>query len=315
MKRCLHIIALGLLAVTSGCRHKDLYVVEGQTMLVDVVFDWRNAPDADPSAMVLRMYNRDDGSMMRYMFQNKTGGTIKVPYGNYDAICLNGDINDWAHLRNTDDIETYEVYTSDATELQAIGVNVASVSRDGESAAERMAQTPKTLLTDRQDRIELPVTTTRKTITLYPDDKVCHYTVDIYDVENTGNLHDTAVDGVLSGMAEGHLVGQKTSTDAPVSMPFLLSRSGDDSLHAEFLTFGETAHGQNVHKLTLYIMLTDGSRWSQTFDVSQQIYDAPDPRHVHIVIRGVKLPDTISHSGGLHPDVNGWVSERIDFQM
>lgn len=315
MKHTLYTLALLFLIVTTGCDHKDLCFEENHTMLINVVFDWRNAPEADPESMVLRMYNRDDGSTLRYVFQNKTGGTIKVPCGSYDAICVNGDINNWAHLRNTDEIDTYEVFTSDATELQSLGVPVKAISRADESSQQRMAETPHTLFTDRQDKIELPVTTTQKTVTLYPDDKLCHYIVDIYDVVNTQALQGTSVDGVLSGMAEGLLVGGKSSTDTPVSMPFVMKATDGSTLHSEFLTFGETAHGTNSHKLTVYIMLTDGSQWSQSFDVSQQIYQATDPRHVHIILHGLTLPTPINHTGGLQPDVNGWVSEKIELKM
>lgn len=315
MRHSLYIAALLFLIATTGCDHKELCFEENKTTLINVVFDWRNAPDADPPSMVLRMYNRADGSTLRYIFQNKTGGTIKIPYGSYDAICVNGDIDSWAHLRNIDEIDTYEVYTSDATELKTLGVPVEAVSRADDSGQQRMAETPHSLFTDRQDKIDLPVTTTQKTITLYPDDKLCHYTVDIYDVENTQELQGSSVDGVLSGMAEGHLVGEKSSSDTPVSMPFVMRATDDSSLHSEFLTFGETAHGLNKHLLTVYIMLNDGSQWSQSFDVSQQIYQAKDPRHVHIVLHGMKLPTPINHSGGVLPDVNGWVSEKINLKM
>ncbi len=316
MKHALYILALLFLFVTTGCDHKDLCYQENHSLLINVVFDWRNAPEANPESMVLRMYNRNDGSTLRYVFQGKDGGTIKVPYGTYDAICINGDINNWAHLRNTDEIDTYEVFTSDATELRSLGVPVTAVSRADDSGQQRMAEPPHNILyTDRQDKIDLPVTTTQKTVTLYPDDKLCHYTVDIYDVENTQALQGSAVDGVLSGMAEGLLIGEKSSTDTPVSMPFVMQATDNSSLHSEFLTFGEPAHGTNSHKLTVYIMLTDGSQWSQSFDVSQQIYDASDPRHVHIILHGMKLPTPINHSGGIQPDVNGWVSEKIDLKM
>ncbi|MDE7451813.1 MAG: DUF5119 domain-containing protein, partial [Paramuribaculum sp.] len=37
----------------SSCRHKELYEEELNYQEVEVVFDWRNAPDANPASMVL----------------------------------------------------------------------------------------------------------------------------------------------------------------------------------------------------------------------------------------------------------------------
>lgn len=58
------------------------------------------------------------------------------------------------------------------------------------------------------------------------------------------------------------------------------------------LTFGHKAG--NNHTLTVYAVLADGSKWYYTYDVTDQIYSAPDPRNVHIVLDGFPCPNRSS---------------------
>ena len=85
---CLAVMLLSLLA---ACEHKDLCYDHSHTTQVEVVFDWTEAPDADPATMSLYLYPEDGSEPMRYEFTDRTGGTITVPIGVYDALCVNSD--------------------------------------------------------------------------------------------------------------------------------------------------------------------------------------------------------------------------------
>ena len=61
--------------------------------------------------------------------------------------------------------------------------------------------------------------------------------------------------------------------------------------------------------------MIDGSKWYHSFDVTQQVTDAPDPKHVHIVINGLDLPQPISEGGGFVPSVNAWNDINISLKM
>lgn len=310
------IAMLAVAAGLTGCNHKDLILEHDHSVEIDVVFDWRNAPDADPASMSLYMYAPDGRTPLRYMFANRDGGEVIVPYGTYSGIGLNSDDTDWAHTRNTDSADGFEVYTSEADELTAYGLDAVTVPRARGAESERMVATPGMLWSDRVDNIELPEETTYKVITLYPQEAVCHYTVDILDVANLSFLHGTDIDGSISGMSESYLHGKEKASDTSVTMPFVLSMDEDEkSLHAEFLTFGESPDTDNQHMLSVYMILTDGSKWHYTFDVTSQVHDAPDPRHVHIVVHGLTLPHPISSSGGFRPNVNDWQTEHISLSM
>ncbi|MDE6654979.1 MAG: DUF5119 domain-containing protein [Muribaculaceae bacterium] len=312
-KRLSKYLLLILPVVFASCRHKDLFTDSaGQ---VDVVFDWRNAPDADPASMVTQFFGEPGTASLRFILQGKDGGTITLPLGSYSAISVNGDDNDWVRLRNVDDIENYETYSIDAQNTQAYGLSSRALPRAEGTENERMAQAPGMLYTNRQDKIEHYAYGT-ETITFYPEEAVCHYTVDISDVSNLEYVNRAEIDGTISGMAEGFNHGAKLPTDTHVTMPFILSADAKEkTLHSEFLTFGESPHDSGKHILSVYLFLTDGTKWYYNFDVTDQVHTAPDPHHVHIVLSDLSVPHPITDEGGFKPNVNDWQTEEIDLNM
>lgn len=308
-------VALSVLSLTS-CLHKDLDTELNTRVKVNVVFDWDNAPDATPSSMLSYFYS-DEGNLLTYTFPGRDGDEISIPSGKYCGVSLNGDISEWASMRNTDDPDMFEITTRNAEQLEGYGLMSRSLPRAEGAENERMAMTPRMLWSDRQDDINIPSNSDKDIyITFTPDDNLCHYTVDILHVKNMEYLHGAAVDATLSGMAESALIGRRVTGDTPVTMPFLLTPdSSTQSLHSEYLTFGECNTNKVAHYLTVYMYITDGTKWYKTFDVTDQVTEAPDPRNVHIVIDGIDLPKPITGSGGFVPDVNDWNDINIDLQM
>ncbi|MDE6321567.1 MAG: DUF5119 domain-containing protein [Muribaculaceae bacterium] len=322
MKTSVLIPSMAILALSaSSCLHKDLDFEVDDRGEVDVVFDWRNAPDADPSSMLTYFYPSDGGNALLYTFVGKNGGRISIPYGYYAGIGINGDNADWAGMRNTDDPEQFEVFTRDAVNLEGYGIQSRSVPRAAGTEDERMAKTPGMIWSNRQNDVDLSYNSiaagnVTHTITFYPEETVCHYTVDILDIEHSEYLHGAEVDATLSGMAEGYLHGKRTTTDVAVTMPFVLqSVDGGKALTANFLTFGECSVTARRHMLTVYVYLTDGTKWYHTYDVTDQVTSAPDPRHVHIIVRGLDLPQPIAGGSGFRPDVNDWNDININLPM
>lgn len=310
------IMAIGVLATTS-CRHKDLYMEDEMTSELQVVFDWQNAPEANPESMALYLYEEDGLNPMRFIFSNKTGGLIKSPFGTHHAICLNADNTDWARMRNHGSIETLEIYTQDAEEIGSRADNSSTIPRPEGTENERIAETPGMLWGSRMNNISIIPHNGMQTITMYPQESVCHYTVDVYEVKNLEDIESSAVDATLSGMAEGYCHGSQSSTDNSVSFKFdLKGNAAEENLHGEFLTFGECPTTSTKHYLTLYMVLTNGSKWYHSFDVTDQVTNAPDPTHVHIIVRGLDLPEPPKEGNTeLKTDVNEWQAINIGLQM
>lgn len=312
-KRVAIYISLCLLMAFSSCRHKDLFLERSGE--VEVVYDWRYAPDANPASMVAIFYGDPSVDFYRFILEGREGGDISLPVGSYSGLSVNGDDNDWVKLRNISTIDNYETYTIDAWSTEAYGLPTRSIPRADGTEDERMAQTPGMLWTSRRDSIVHSLDG-QETIIFYPQEAVCHYTVDIYDVPNLEYVNRAEIDGTISGMAEGYNHGKKCPTDRHVTMPFTLTSDvADSTLHAEFLTFGESPADPGQHIITVYLYLTDGSKWYYNFDVTSQVHDAADPRHVHIVLRGMPIPHPISDEGGFRPNVTDWQTEEIEMQM
>ena len=317
MNRHILTLATAVIAATalSSCHHKDLIYESELRRETEIRFDWSNAPDAAPASMSAFLF-RPSGRMIRFDFTDREGGEADLPVGTYSGIALNSDNTDWALLRNTESVDDFEIATRDVTSLTGMEIGTRALPRAAGTEIEPIVATPGSLWSARSDNMEVTEKAGKTVLTFYPEEVVCHYTVDIYGVTNISGLTGSAVDATLSGMSGGYLHGKGTPSDSRVTMPIkLIADLSDKALHAEFLTFGENPYTDYEHKLTVYIILSDGSKRYYVYDVTGQVRNAADPRHVHITVRGLELPEATADGGGFVPEVNDWESENVDLQM
>ena len=316
----LFIYLFAALAVAS-CEHKDLCYDHSHTVEVEVVFDWQNAPDAAPASMSLYLFPID-GEALRYDFTGRDGGTIRVPIGQYEALCLNSDTENISY-RNTERKETFEVTTLTSPllgGLSALGVRSEGVPRADGTEDERIVLSPDMLWSDHAEGIVLRMGADRQRITLYPEQSVCKYTVEIRNAENLKYVF--GVSGSISGLAGGLLpgTGPDVLTEECVAIPFDATVGEDANgektvITGGLLTFGHSLAVDKAHQLTVYAVLSDGSKWYYTHEVTDQIHSAPDQRNVHIVLDGLPLPKPITNGGGFQPEVEPWKPVEIDIEM
>lgn len=149
-----------------------------------------------------------------------------------------------------------------------------------------------------------------QTVTLYPEELVCHYSVEFVDVENLKSA-DLHIDATISSLAGGYYPGRMTPTSESVSHTFTLTADDQlNSLRADFLTFGPPVGEERPHLICVYVALKNRTGNFYTFDVSDQVNKAPDPKHVDIRIYGLKLPELPDDPPS--PPVEGGVSVEID---
>ena len=134
-------------------------------------------------------------------------------------------------------------------------------------------------------------------------------------MSNLKYISPDGVSGALTGMSGGMLVGRNELTSDPVTVPFGVVSDGTSTLTADFLVFGQTGPEDPVHKLVIYVIMSDGSRNYYTIDVTWQVDGAPDPRDVHIMLDGLPLPKPIVNGGGFHPTVDEWQNVDVDVPM
>jgi hypothetical protein len=284
---------------------------------VDVKFDWSLHPDADPIAMLVYFFPEGGGSSLRYAITNREGGTLRLPVGNYDVLCVNSD-TETVRLVGTEYKSTFEITTHSTTllaSLSALGMRSDELPKADGTSDERIASVPDKVWSHHRQGIELLRDIQNDPIVLTPAAAHSTYTVDITEAENLS--YSRGISGSLSGLAGGIYACNGGSTTAEnVIMPFEVTiTETEDAVHGTFLTFGDCGMDDKPHKLTIYSVMSDGSKWYYTYDVTDQVENAPDPRNVHIQLSGLPLPKPVQ-GGGFQPEVEDWEDpEYIDIIM
>lgn len=309
-------VAAMLLPLLTACEHKDLCYDHPHSASVEVVFDWVNAPDANPATMSLYLYPEDGSEPMRYEFTDRAGGTIAVPVGVYDAICVNSD-KETHRIQNKERQETFEVTTGNTRSLRgtlSTRSETAPLARGAEE--ERSVMEPEVLWSDHAEGLEVRLEAGVQRLVLTPEFRVKLCSVEIRNVENL--RHVAALSASVTGMSGGWLPGIDCLTDEKVTIPFEVHANEEKTTLTGSLTFfGHCPKEAGEHKLMIYALMSDGNTYYYEEDVTGQFHDpAQDPTHIVIVLDKLPLPKPVSGGGGgLQPSVKEWQEVRIDLSM
>ncbi len=292
-------------------RTRELCYDHTHTVDVEVVFDWKNAPDAAPETMSLYLFS--EGGRFAAALR------IHRPPRRYDS-GADGRLRRFgaeqrhraALFRNMGRRETFETYTrAEADLLATLRVHSDDAPRAEGTQDERVVAEPDMLWCDDAEGIELEREVAGQTVTLFPSRSVRRYTVEIRNAENLKYVK--GLSGSLSGMARGLLLDGKVPTDEAATIPFAAAPTQDlTGITGGLFAFGPSSQRDGVHKLVIYAVLENGEKWYYTYDVTQQVREAPDPYDVHILLDGLPLPKPLVSGGGFRPGVEGWNEIFID---
>lgn len=317
MKKQSFLFAILLTAVLSACNHKELCYVHPHEVTLRLEYDWTDAPEANPAGMCAFFYHEDANvAPVRFDFRGTEGGEIALIPGRYRVLSYNND-TEVVKLGNTHDFDSHYAYTREGNILEPIYGNGMSLPNRTEGAEdERVMITPDMLWGTNE--VDIVVTGSEsQVITLHPQDLLCHYS---YEVRNVKNMkHVSQMSAALSGMSPSMiLVGEGLHTE-PVTLPFGAVRNGDSGIKGEFLTFGHHEDVDKPHRMSFYMVMDDGSKFSFTkgsnLDVTDQVHSAPNRKRVHIIIDGLDLPTPIENGSGFKPEVDDWDDVQQDIQM
>lgn len=308
------IYLLLMVLVFSSCDYELCYT-HPHNGCVRVTFDWRNAPDAEVRSMALLLFPDDGSEPMRYDFANATGGEIIVPQGSYSAACFNTD-TETLMLRGLDNRNSAELHTSSSQLLgkfASFGVSPLSVPRAGGSESQRIIKSPELFWTDRAEGLRLEKDDYLD-LTLYPSQGYAKVSVTL---ENADNLrYALGLSGSLSALAGGHKLASCSPGDEVVTQEFDAFKESDGTtVKGQFISFGHPAADGCSHSLIIYAVLSDNSKWFYTYDVTDQVHNAPDPLDIHIHISGLPLPKPIQNGSGFAPDIDRWQTVRYDIEL
>lgn len=315
MRRISYLLAILLLLPC--CVHKELCWDHPHTMSVKVEFDWRDAPGADPDGMCVYFYPVGGGSGYRFDFKGTEGGEVNLTVGEYLVLCYNND-TEAVQFYNTDDFATHGGFTREGNPLEPMYGNAASYSVPKADGAEdeRVVICPDMLWGSSDTEVEI-VDKAENVVTLYPHEMVCTYT---YEVRNVKNLeHLQQMSGTLSGMSGMLTFSSEELDDECVTIPFGASSDGVSRVTGEFYTFGHHPENEEPHNMVFYAVMDDGKKYcfkgADNLDVTSQIHEAPDQRHVHIIIDGLDLPEPIEGESGFDPSIDDWEVVEVEIEM
>ncbi len=314
--RTITAMALAAMALT-GCDHKELCFDHAHTADVNVVFDWAQAPDADPVSMTVYLFPLDgSGQPLRYDFTDRAGGTARVPLGRYEALCFNGDTEN-TRYNNTSGRSTFEITTRSTELLSAVsvlGIYSDTAPRAEGTDGERVTLEPDMLWSGCVDLLDLSDGDPSERLLFTPRKSVTELTVEITNVANL--KYTEGISAAISGVAGGLMPGLGHPSAETVTVPFGMTVSADKtSVSGTLRIFGHCHQVLTAHKLTVYALLSDGTRWYYTYDVTRPLHDAGDGDRLRIELDGLPLPKPIVNGGGFHPDVNEWQNIDIGIDM
>lgn len=334
-------VAAGIVAVsiaTTSCDHKDLCYGHEHMTKLRVLYDWSDAPEANPAGMCVFFYSVDNGNYYRFDFSNTVGGEIELPQGEYRVITYNND-TELVRFSASNDYDAHTAYTRTADLLEPLygnGVKSTAKTENGEA----VVMTPDDLWgchveevvvlehgvhytftrydDSRGDAANKPDSVDYQTILLYPHDMLCHYSYEVRNVENVEKVN--RVSASISGMSGTMKMSDESLDTKPITLPVEgHAEAAARKITGRFLTFGQNASISNLHKMTFYVVMNDGSKYvvkdAPNLDVTEQVDTAPDRRHVHIIIDGLKLPDSQTGDSGWIPTVDDWGEHDEDLKI
>ena len=314
MMRLVYMLLLTLCCMSVSCTHKELCYDHSHVVNLNVKFDWSNAPEASPEYMSLYVFSEDGTKPQRYELSGRDGGVIRLSRGVYHAVCLNGDTRN-IECRDKEHISSFLVASKDENATSTgMGMMLSALMQSAGRAGQRYARQPEMLWTGRG--FDFTVAEDGDVMELTLEQAVVNITISIYNVENMRNV--SAIAGTLSGLSEGILAATGQRNGVCVTHPFEVTVSEDKtSLHASLLAFGDCLSGEEEHHIDLYTVLADGSQWKYSYDVTEDVHEAEDELHIHIVLDGLPVPEPspVEGGGGFVPSIGDWVNVEQEIQM
>lgn len=339
--RMKHIVMAMFVAIVAlpfvSCEHKDLCYLHPHGLEIEVVFDWVNAPEADPNGMSLYFYPEDGGDPRRFDI-GKDGGKVYLQVGKYHVVIYNND-SEYVKYGYTCFYD-HLLYTRESGILEPIGRGRRSngIPRPPGSNEESVRLAPNMMWGCSAMNIEVTDDGTKFThevigsdqkepqlkldevnkfkFTFYPEELMCRYTYEVINLKNFEYVYEVC--GMLTGMAGTLTLASGEIGRDCVSHPVEAFKDGEkEIITGEFHTFGHHLENDQSHYMMMYFCYSDGMIYPFYWNLTEQVHNAPDPRRVHLVLdaSNVDLPDAIKNGSGFIPSVDDFEDVYEDIVM
>ena len=308
----------------AGCQ-KELYyghkvpeeLPEGNNNL-RVRLDWTAvASDARPEVMRLDLFPTKDThafEMLNYEFGLVPYLDVRVPADTWQILAYNIDTDILeVHGRTYDETmvttrgTTLQEAASMFTRTQRVPVALTTENQP-------IVVEPDMLWTGSNAGVNIESLDDKKSALIPMQTSVQTIHVIIHHVSNIKYI--SAQSGTISGMADAMYPASGQPSDAQCIVPFEMVSEGDSTLVGTVHTFGHCSARECEHKMCVYAILHDDSKWWYTFDVTEQLHSWPyrEPEIV-IEVDGLPFPEPIDPTSGIVPVVDEWQEVKIEVPM
>jgi hypothetical protein len=292
--------------LSSSCIHKELCYDHRHLTKVVVDIDWAKAP-ASPTGTHVAFYNVDSPTTFYYFDMNAAGGEVEVPMGNYNVVCFNND-SETIQYRNEGGFSTYEAYTRLTTIQQSV-MSAAPLPRSAVDSSQDVVICPTNFYRDMDAKVSLKENQVNY-VYFQPDSAILTYTYEVIGIQNLNQATRSAaaISGVSGSLFLGEGILSSTKTTLPLETTVTTRQT---KIEGSFTLFGHNADAKNY--FTIYLWAASGNYYA-TFNVTDQMKNYPDQKHVHLIIdaSNIYIPEPISEGGGIQPAVNDWEDVNED---
>lgn len=283
MKYLLNIILIFvMMAWVSSCEYKDLCYDHSHLAEVQVAFESNDNTPVKPMPMRLYLFSEYYDYSFQYDLPSDKVSTIKVPAGQYNAICMNIDINSILFANETL-YDKFTLFTKD------YGFRMNDLV---------IVDEPDSLWVDKLENICIDRKDSTQLVLMHPEFAPCELEIEIRNIEDlASNL--PKMNGYVSGLAGGYLPSSKRTDQSKVTLAFPFRYVAEKTIKGRFLFWGHCPDVEGSHILYLDFRLDDNSIWRYTLDITERIHSASDRKHICIVLDGgLPLPVRVDDEGG-----------------
>lgn len=320
MRKIARYLSIVTVVLIASCQHKELCYEHPHKANVRVSYEWPEGLTNYPASMSVYVYPTDSTDFVRYEFDNHTGGDILLPFGMYSFLSINSDTPNLEYTER-DSLETFVIYAGEAMTLDGTNIKTSKLPTLEEVGDGRYLSSIDSLwccdIKDSTiiDQNFVDDTTIMSQIVFIPEYLTRKVSVEITKVENA----DFATGGLsmsLSGLPAGYYPFEgKLTEEVGTYISSLEEGKTNKTLVGSFNTFGIDKERPNKHYLVVYAILSDGTKWFYSYDVTDQLHSHPNKKDITISVSGLPIPSPLFNGGGINPDVDTWIYNDVPITM
>lgn len=310
-----------LLLLLCSCNHKE-FVYPSGTGALAIAFDWTMAPTAQPDGMLLSVFSTTS-QPVTYPFADRSGGPLTLPFGTFQFIAHNDNTENVHAKGNT--WTTYCLYAQPTTisSFAQMFAATRNVPRASGTEGQNVVFEPDAMWAAALPEVQ---TTYASTATMSMEPITEEFVFTIENVENLENVVEMAA--TLSGMAGVYYPATRSVEAYDCIIPFAMDKSSGHSVRGTVRTFGNRQSdsydegNEADHKLVVYMILNDNSKYYSAFDVTDAIHQArQEPSTatgetvLKVTIDEFAIPEPLYNGSGLHAEVDDWQEINVNIRM